>query len=120
MRRSVSILLLIGALGITAGAYARVATGTLAGTVLGANGAPVADATVTIETSFGNYPNATHTNADGRFRFARFRPGQYDLRAYAHGAFSKWHKRVTIHAHRTTEVTLRLSHASERSAAAAE
>lgn len=119
MRRSVSVLLLLGALGFAAVAYARVATGTLAGTVLAANGAPVADATVTIETSFGNHPNATHTNTEGRFRFARFRTGQYDLCAYAHGVFSKWLRRVTIRAHRTTRVTLHLSSPSNGSATAA-
>lgn len=108
MKRSMLVLLLLAALGTAAAAYARVATGTLAGTVLDAQGKPVAGATVTIQTSYGDHPNATHTDANGRFEFARFRTGQYDLRAYAHGEFSDWVKRVTIRAGKTTEISLRM------------
>lgn len=87
---------------------ARVRVGTLAGFVVDANGKPVPHATVTIQTSFGDHPNATHTDDAGRFQFARFRTGQYDLQAYAAGAFSPWLKRITIRSGHTTEVTLRM------------
>jgi uncharacterized GH25 family protein len=102
------VLLLVAALGAAAASYAKVAVGTLAGTVLDAQGKPVANATVTIQTSDGNHPNATHTDANGHFEFARFRTGQYDMRAYANGVFSEWTKRVLIRSNRTTKVTLRL------------
>lgn len=108
MKRSMLVLLLLAALGTAAAAYAKVATGTLAGTVLDVQGKPVADATVTIQTSYGDHPNATHTDSNGRFEFARFRTGQYDMRAYANGVFSDWTRRVLIRSNKTTEVTLRL------------
>jgi uncharacterized GH25 family protein len=108
MKRSMLTLLVVAALGVAATVQARVATGTLAGTVLDAHGKPVAHATVTIQTSYGDHPNATHTDDNGHFAFARYRTGQYDVRAYADGLFSAWTKRVLIRSHRTTEVTLRL------------
>lgn len=84
------------------------AVGTISGTVLDAHGKPVADASVTIQTSDGLHPHATHTDSSGRFEFARFSTGQYDLRAYSNGLFSDWDKRVVIRSKKTTEVTLRL------------
>jgi 5-hydroxyisourate hydrolase-like protein (transthyretin family) len=92
---------------------ARVHNGTLAGVVLDAHGKPVPHATVTIQTSYGDQPNATHTDADGRFQFARFHTGQYDLQAYANGSFSPWLKRITIRTNRTTEVTLHMPPAAD-------
>lgn len=89
-------------------ACARVHVGTLAGTVLDAKGKPVPHATVTMQSSFGDRPNATHTDADGHFRFARYLTGQYDLQAYAEGSFSPWLKRITIRSDRTTNITLRM------------
>ena len=108
MKRSMLILLSIAVLGLDAATYAKVATGTLAGTVLDAQGKPVAQATVTIQTSDGLHPHATHTDAQGRFKFARYRTGQYDVRAYAHGDLSDWTKRVTIRSGKTTEVVLHM------------
>lgn len=92
---------------MTAGAAsATVSLGTLAGTVTDAQGKPLAGATVTMQTSDGRRPHATHTGPDGRFQFLRFRPGQYDLRAYSSGAFSDWSKRIIIRTGKTTEITL--------------
>jgi Carboxypeptidase regulatory-like domain len=100
-------------LGFAVMAYAGVAIGTLAGTVLDAHGQPVAGATVTMQTSFGQSPSATHTDAKGHFEFARYETGQYDLQAYWHGMFSNWTKRVSIRSHKTTEITLRLPPAAD-------
>jgi hypothetical protein len=108
LRRQRNILLLIFAFVIAGVASANGALGTLAGTVTDAQGKPAAGATVTIQTSDGLHPHATHTDADGRFQFTRFRPGQYDLRAYAGGAFSDWNKRVVIRNGKTTEVALHI------------
>ncbi|MGA9885557.1 MAG: carboxypeptidase-like regulatory domain-containing protein [Candidatus Acidiferrales bacterium] len=94
--------------GFATSSYARVRVGTLAGTVVDAHGKPVPHATVTIQTSFGDHPNATHTNEQGRFQFARFLTGQYDLQAYSQGAFSKWLKRINIRSNHTTEVILHM------------
>ena len=78
------------------------------GSVLDARGNPIADASVTIQTSDGLKPHATHTDASGHYEFARYDAGQYDLRAYAKGQFSDWSKHIVIRPKKTTEVTLRL------------
>lgn len=106
-------ILACAVLGFATASRARVHNGTLAGVVLDAHGKPVPHATVTIQTSFGDEPNATHTDSDGRFAFARYRTGQYDLRAYSDGSFSPWLKRITIRTNRRTEVTLRMPPAAD-------
>jgi len=93
-------------------ASAKEPIGTLAGVVLDAGGKPVAGATVTVQTSDGLHPHATHTDASGHFAFARYSTGQYDLRAYANGVFSDWTKRIYVSANKAKEVTLRLPQAS--------
>jgi len=87
---------------------AGVPLGTLQGVVVDAHGKAVAGATVTIQTSDGQHPHATRTDAHGRFEFARFETGQYDLRAYWRGAYSDWAKRVVIHAHKPTQISLQI------------
>jgi hypothetical protein len=87
--------------------------GTIEGTVLDPQGKPVTNASVTIQTSYGTHPHATHTDAKGHFEFARWTAGQYDLRAYANGVFSEWAKREVIKAKKTTEITLRLTPGQE-------
>ena len=112
--------LLILTLGLSTGLGATTPFGTMAGTVVDAHGKPVAGATVTMQTSWGDRPNATHTDANGHFEFVRFRPGQYDLRAYCKGMFSDWTKRVSIKARKTTEVTLRMPPAADESVTVSE
>lgn len=104
---ALALLLVIG-LGFAFSASARGPIGNLVGTVLDSTGKPVADATVTMQSSDGKEPYATHTDASGHFKFERYETGQYDLRAYAHGAFSEWVKRVSIHSKKTAEVTLHM------------
>jgi Carboxypeptidase regulatory-like domain len=113
IRWSAFLILFTAILGIASVGKARVRIGTIAGTVLDARGRPVADATVTIETSYGQSPSATHTDAKGHFEFARYETGQYDLQAYWHGMFSDWRKRVVIRSEKTTEITLRLPPAAD-------
>jgi len=103
-----SIILIAAFLGLAVSTPARVHVGTLAGVVLDSSGRPVPHATVTMQSSFGDRPNATHTDADGHFQFARYLTGQYDLQAYANGSFSPWLKRITIRSNRTTSVTLHM------------
>ena len=101
-------LLALLALSIRAQAQ-RIPVGTLEGTVLNPHGQPVADASVTIQTSDGQHPHATYTDSRGHFQFTRFETGQYDLRAYAGGHFSKWDRRVMLrHSKKPTLVTLYL------------
>jgi len=108
-------MILFAALGFSAGLSARGPIGNLTGTVLDAKGKPVADATVTMQSSDGKKPYATHTGADGHFQFTRYETGQYDLRAYSNGMFSDWAKRISIRSQKTTEVTLRLPPPADQS-----
>jgi hypothetical protein len=108
MKRSVFVFLFAATLAFAAAAGDRVPVGTLAGTVVDAHGKPVKDASVTIQTSDGLHPHATHTNESGHFEFARWETGQYDLRAYSNGVFSDWAKRIMIRSKKTTNITLRL------------
>lgn len=98
--------LLIGA--FSRPSFARVATGTLQGIVLDARGRAISGATVTIQTSDGTHPHATHTDGNGHFAFVRFAIGQYDLRAYRNGSYSDWAKRVVIRSKRPASVTLQI------------
>lgn len=109
-KRPAIFLLLCAMLLFASAATAQFAhgLGTVAGKVVDEHGKPVADASVTIQTSDGLYPHATHTNASGHFEFARFSAGQYDVRAYAKGVFSEWSKRVILRPKKTTDLTLRL------------
>lgn len=94
---------------ITIPANGKTALGILAGTVVNAAGMPVANASVTVQTSDGLHPHATRTDASGRFRFVRFERGQYDLRAATANAYSEWSKRILVRSGKTTEVLLRLT-----------
>jgi len=108
MNRRMFLLPIAAILALATCSLAHVAVGTLAGVVVDAHGKPVPHATVTMQGSFGDQPNATHADSHGRFAFARYRTGQYDLQAYADGSFSPWLRRITIRSHRTTEVALHM------------
>ncbi len=108
LRRITWVLALVAGLSFTFTASAKGPVGNLVGAVLDSQGKPVADATVTMQSSDGKEPYATHTDATGHFKFERYETGQYDLRAYAHGAFSEWVKRVSIRSKKTAAVTLRM------------
>ncbi len=111
MKRRMVIFAAIGAMAFAAATNAQFARGlgTLSGNVLDEQGKPVADASVTIQTSDGLRPHAAHTDSNGHFEFTRFEAGQYDVRAYSKKLFSDWSKRVVIRPKKTTEITLRLS-----------
>ncbi|HXN71016.1 MAG TPA: carboxypeptidase-like regulatory domain-containing protein [Candidatus Acidoferrales bacterium] len=111
MRRSALIFSVIALLTFVAAANAQFSRGlgTLSGSVLDEQGKPVANASVTIQTSDGRSPHAIHTDVNGHFEFTRFDAGQYDVRAYSHSVFSDWSKRVVVRPKKTTEITLQLS-----------
>ncbi len=103
-----AILTVLAILAFSFGSHAKTSVGTLEGMVMDAHGNGIAGATVTMQTSDGQHPHATRTDAAGRFAFARFATGQYDLRAYFRGAYSDWAKRVSIHSRKPTQITLRI------------
>ena len=108
MKRRALFVILFMVLPSAIALNAKVAVGTLAGTVVDSRGNPVAGASVTIQTSYGLHPNAMLTDKTGHFAFARYKIGEYDLRASAGAAKSDWLQRVMIHSNKTTEVMLRL------------
>jgi hypothetical protein len=117
MKRSVLVRTVLASLALlmsltfgalTAQAQFARGLGTVQGTVVDARGKPLAEASVTIQTSDGLKPHATHTDSSGHYEFARFDAGQYDLRAYSKGQFSDWSKHIVIRPKKTTELTLRM------------
>lgn len=102
------LLFAAAALCFAVSADARVPIGTLAGTVYDSHGQPVSEAAVTIQSSDGSEPFATHTDPLGQFRIIRLETGQYDIRASAAGLLSQWDKRVMVQPNKTTIVSLHL------------
>ena len=82
--------------------------GTLAGTVVGPNGAPLPAARVTVQDASGVHPHAVETNDQGRFFFPLLKPGLYDARAYSNGVWSEWEHNITVHRGKQTEVKLQV------------
>ncbi len=104
----VSAVCLLFAMAMVADAQFRKGLGNVEGDVLNAQGKPVAEASVTIQTSDGLHPHATHTDANGHFSFERYDAGQYDLRGYFKGSFTEWSKHQVIRPNKTTTITLHL------------
>jgi hypothetical protein len=107
MKRSVLVCLVLAALACVAGADIK-GMGTLAGTVIGTSGKPVADARVTSQGADGTNPQSTTTNAQGRFFFPELKNGYYDLRAYHNGAWTDWKHNIEVKTGKQTEVKLQL------------
>jgi uncharacterized GH25 family protein len=90
-------------------AQTRKKTGaTITGTVLDADGKPVANASVTCETSSGSKPRAVHTDSKGRFFITGLKQESYDLRASRNGAYSDWERNIPLGKSQTKTVTLQL------------
>lgn len=83
--------------------------GTLAGTVVDANGRPVEGASVIMQSATGNMPYATTTNSHGRFFFPRLPGGYYDVRATTRSRASAWKHNLKVRTGRQTDVLLRLT-----------
>jgi uncharacterized GH25 family protein len=110
MKQFVRVIVIAAALACAMTSHAQFGRGLgiIEGTVVDSNNKPVSNATVTIQTSDGLQPHATHTDSSGHFEFTRFESGQYDLRAYSSGLFSEWTKRAVVKPKKATEITLRL------------
>ena len=115
MKRCTYILLIALALACGAAAGEDHGMGTLAGTVVGPGGKPVAGARVTSQGADGSHPQATTTNAQGRFFFPGLEHGYYDVRAYSNGAWSDWKHNIEVKTGKQTEVKLQLP-ASQKNA----
>lgn len=109
MKRTAGRLLIVctvTALSATLWAYGL---GTLAGTVVDANGKPVVGASVVMQASAGALPYATTTNSQGRFFFPRLPHGYYDVRATTRYRASAWRHNLTVRTGHQTDVVLRLT-----------
>jgi hypothetical protein len=84
-------------------------TSTLAGVVVGADGKPVANASVTYQTGGGDAPHVIRTDAKGRFSVGKLRADSYDLRATTKGMYSEWARNVSVRPGQTKTITLRLT-----------
>lgn len=93
-------------------------TSTLAGVVVGADGKPVANASVTYQTGGGDAPHVIRTDAKGHFSVGKLRADSYDLRATTKGMYSEWARNVSVRPGQTKTVTLRLTIAAPAAVAA--
>jgi hypothetical protein len=78
------------------------------GTVLGADGKPVAAAAVTCQSSAGIRPRVVHTDDKGHYLISGLKQDSYDLRATSNGAYSDWEKNIPLRRGQLKEITLHL------------
>ena len=114
MKRAAVVFLVLAALACIRAADIK-GMGTLAGTVIGPSGKPVAGARVTSQGADGTMPKSTLTNADGRFFFPQLENGYYDLRAYHSGAWTSWKHNIEVKIGKQTEVKLQLPSQAKKS-----
>jgi Carboxypeptidase regulatory-like domain len=116
LTRGLKLALLICSFALFAsGTVAESGLGTLAGTVVGPNGRPIAGARVTSQEAGGSHPSATTTNSQGRFFFPQLAHGYYDLRAYSNGVWSGWKHNIEVKTGKQTDVTLRVPEGKQTS-----
>ncbi len=75
---------------------------------MGADGKPVAGASVMCETSSGMKPRAVHTDTGGHFFITGLKQESYDLRASSNGSYSDWERNIPMRKGQTKEITLQL------------
>lgn len=88
---------------------ARQKPGGLDGEVVNSKGAPVSGALVLWQAADGGKPHVLHSDAQGKFHIESLRPGNYELRASAAGAWSEWVHNVLVRPGGDASVTLRLT-----------
>lgn len=109
---TISTLTLVAARGVSAAPQSR-GSSTLSGVVLGPDDKPVANASVSYQSSNGSAPHAVHTDSHGRFSIPKLKADNYDLRASGKGVFSAWEKNITLRSGETKNMTLRLIYAKQ-------
>lgn len=109
MKRFALAFLFVPMLTLVASAQNEPGMRTLAGMALNSRGKPVVGASVTMQSSTGDNPHATKTNAQGRFFFPELVHGYCDVRASYKGAATEWKCNIEVCTGKQTDVTLRLS-----------
>jgi Carboxypeptidase regulatory-like domain len=102
-----SVIVIFGAGGLWAQTSSKSQT-VIKGTVLGADGKPVAAAAITCQSSAGVRPRVVHTDNQGRYTISGLKQDSYDLRATSNGAYSDWEKNIPLRRGQTKEITLHL------------
>lgn len=87
--------------------------GSLIGVVIGPDDKPVANASVTYQSSGGEAPHIVRTDAKGKFSIPKLRMDNYDVRASGKGVFSEWEKNVSVKPGQIKFVRLRMIYAKE-------
>ncbi len=103
----VSVILVFGAGAVWAQTSNKSQT-MIKGTVLGADGKPVAAAAITCQSSAGVRPRVVHTDNKGHYTISGLKQDSYDLRATSNGAYSDWEKNIPLRRGQTKQITLHL------------
>ena len=109
---TIFLLTLLAARGVSAAPQSR-GSSTLSGVVLGPDDKPVANASVSYQSSNGSAPHAVHTDAHGHFSIPKLKADNYDLRASGKGVFSAWEKNITLRSGETKNLTVHLIYAKQ-------
>jgi hypothetical protein len=107
MMSFITIFVIFGAGGVWAQTSSKTQT-MIKGTVLGADGKPVAAAAITCQSSAGVRPRVVHTDNQGHYIISGLKQDSYDLRATSNGAYSDWEKNIPLRRGQTKEITLHL------------
>jgi hypothetical protein len=81
----------------------------ISGIVQSADGKPIVKARVYLQPSDGRAPHTVVTDDSGHYSFAKLRPGLYDLKAQANGAWTDLVRNVNVHTKEEVTVNLRFT-----------
>ena len=101
-------LLLTLMIALTASAQSQITTGTIRGTVLGANGAVVAGANVEIKNVDTNISRNLSTNEEGSFIAPQLQPGRYSVTIAKQGFATTQDPNVTLTVGQTLDLSFSL------------
>ena len=88
-------------------ASAQQKPGSVSGVVQSADGKPVPNARVFLQPGDGRAAVTTPTDDAGQYRFAKVKPGVYELRAQSGGAWTELERNVSVR--RSEEVCVKLT-----------
>jgi protocatechuate 3,4-dioxygenase beta subunit len=106
MRRAFFAFLLLG-LSAAGYSFAQGKQTSISGVVRSAEGKPLAKARVYLQPSDGRAPHTAQTDAEGRYKFSNLRPGLYELKAQANGAWTDLVRDVNVNANHEVTVDLK-------------
>jgi hypothetical protein len=108
MRVGVSLLLLIGVLGVLQPAFGQEVTASIVGTVTDPSGAPIKDADVTATDTERGTVRPVKTNEAGAYNITRLPVGTYSLKVSAQGFQTSAHQAFTLVLNQTARVDVQM------------